>query len=230
MIRRPDRTLWVLAGLWLMLASAALFAMADYGAEQGKSGDAPTQWPDGLQGMIQPDPARPTLVLLAHPLCPCTRASLWELESITNRLFGMVNLHVLFYQPDESASMQASMQEVWRASDLKNIAARLPGTQMHADVDGRIAKHFGAYTSGHVLLYSTDGQLQFTGGITPSRGHKGTNPGRAAVYSAILGDKGIDPLAPQLNPVFGCSLHGESADDRKLVAEPLVVSEHVGDS
>lgn len=220
MVGRCDRLLWVTAAVWLLLASAALFAMADYGAEQGKTGVAPSHWPDGLHSMIQPDPARPTLVLFAHPLCPCTRASLWELEAITNRLYGMFDLHVLFYEPEDTTSMP----ETWAASDLKKIASRLPGTQMHADIEGRIAKNFGAYTSGQVLLYNTGGNLQFVGGITQSRGHTGSNPGRAAVISAILGDEGVDPLAPRLNPVYGCSLHEESADDRKSGDATLAVN------
>lgn len=207
-----------------MLVSAALFAMADYGTEQGLSGVAPSYWPDGLQDMIQPDPARPTLVLFAHPLCPCTRSSLWELESITNQLYGMVDLHVLFFEPAQTTSMP----DVWAASELKNIAARLPGTQMHADIDGRIASNFGAYTSGQVLMYGTSGALQFAGGITPSRGHMGSNPGRAAVVSAIVSDEGIDPLAPRVNPVFGCSLHEESDNDLKLSQVPLTSSNTSG--
>jgi len=130
----------------------------------------------------------------------------------------MVDLHVLFFEPSDTSSMP----DIWAASDLKKIASRLPGTLMHADVDGRIARNFGAYTSGQVLLYNTEGALQFAGGITPSRGHMGSNPGRAAVVSSIISDQGIDPLAPRLNPVFGCSLHATNDDDRKLGQDPLV--------
>ncbi len=221
MVDRRDRKLWCTAVLWLFLVSGALYAMADYGTQSGRSEQAPAQWPAGLQTMIKPDPARPTLVLFAHPLCPCTRASLWELESITNRLFGMVDLHVLFFEPEDPSVMST----VWEASDLKRMAARLPGTQLHVDVEGRIAKHFGAYTSGQVLLYDTDGSLQFAGGITPSRGHTGSNPGRAAIISAIMSDEGVNPLAPRVNPVFGCSLHDEDEDDRKQVEGPLAMME-----
>jgi len=218
-VDQRDRKLWTIIALWLGLTFGALYAMADYGAQSGRSEQAPAQWPDGLQTMIEPDPARPTLVLFAHPLCPCTRASLWELESITNRLHGMVDLHVLFFEPEDPTAISA----VWEASDLKRLAARLPGTHLHADVEGRIARHFGAYTSGQVLLYDTQGALQFAGGITPSRGHTGTNPGRAAIISAIMSDEGVDPLAPRTTPVFGCSLHDEEEDDLKLVGEPLAM-------
>jgi len=210
--RYIDKKLWIVAACWLALACGALFAMAGYGTEEGKHGVAPSHWPGGLDSMIQRDPARPTLVLFAHPLCPCTRASLWELESITNRVYGMVDLHVLFFEPED----KSAMPEIWEASALKSMAERLSGTFIHKDVEGGIAKHFGAYTSGQVLLYDTDGNLQFQGGITPSRGHTGTNPGSAAIISAVLSDEGVDPLAPRINPVFGCSLHGDEKGDRKL--------------
>jgi len=218
-IEKHDRALWVIVAVWVALTSGALFAMADYGTEPGKAGVVPARWPNGLQTMIEPDPARPTLVLFAHPLCPCTRASLWELETITNRLYGMVDLHVLFFEPEDTSAMSA----IWEASALKKMTARLPGTYIHRDVEGRIARHFGAYTSGQVLLYGTDGDLQFAGGITPSRGHTGTNPGRAAVISAILSDEGVDPLAPRSNPVFGCSLHEEQEGDLKIKVEPIAL-------
>ena len=211
-----DKKLWVIAAAWLGLASGGLFAMADYGTEAGAAGSAPANWPEEMHNVIRPDPARPTLVLFAHPLCPCTRASLYELESITNRLHGMVDLHVLFFEPEDTSGMP----DIWQASALRELAAQLPGTQIHKDVEGRIANHFGAYTSGQVLLYDTDGQLQFAGGITPSRGHTGTNPGRATIISAIVSDDGVDPLAPRISPVFGCSLHEEAEGDRKLAVEP----------
>jgi hypothetical protein len=65
-------------------------------------------------------------------------------------------------------------------------------------------------------LYGTDGNLQFAGGITPSRGHTGANPGKAMVISSILGDEGIDPFNARINPVYGCSIHEQGTDDRKL--------------
>lgn len=211
---KSDYKMWLCVLSWFAVAASALFAVAVYGTTEGKQEEAPAYWPEGLQAMIHPDPARSTLVLFAHPLCPCTRASLYELESVANRLFGMVDLHILFFSPSDTSAMS----DQWQASDLKKLASRLPGTQMHADVDGQIARHFGAYTSGQVLLYDTAGKLQFAGGVTPSRGHAGTNPGRALVISSILGDDGVDPLAPRVNPVYGCSLHSDEPGDRKLIS------------
>jgi len=43
--------------------------------------------------------------------------------------------------------------------------------------------------------------------------------------SAIMSDEGVNPLAPRVNPVFGCSLHDEDEDDRKQVEGPLAMIE-----
>lgn len=217
MALQSDRTVRSMVAIWLCLASAALYALADYGSEAGKVAPAPRQWPASLPTGIVPASDRPTVVLFAHPLCPCTRATLVELESLTNRLYGLFDLHVLFFEPTDVSGMP----EVWAASDLRQLASTLPGTQIHADIDGTLARHFGAYTSGQVLLYDTRGNLQFAGGITPSRGHTGSNPGRGTLISHIVSDPGVDPLAPVLNPVFGCGLLESREGDRKMQADPV---------
>lgn len=209
----PTQLLGIVA-LWAVACLLGLAAMAVYGAREGRVGEAPTRWPTALadQG-IAPVDGRPTLVMLAHPLCPCTESTLVELEGLTNRLHGLFDTHILFHEP--APGMGSADQ--WSASRLRAMAERLPGTRVHADSGSRLAKHFGAYTSGHVLLYGSDGDLRFSGGITPSRGHTGDNPGRAAITVALTSDPGVDALATTLTPVYGCSLHTENklSDDRK---------------
>ncbi|MGQ7848343.1 hypothetical protein ACUNV4_27845 [Granulosicoccus sp. 3-233] len=215
---QSDRSVVAMVAIWLSLSGGALYALADYGSSAGQAAPAPSQWPASVATGITPSADRATVVLFAHPLCPCTRATLVEFESLTNRLYGLFDLHVLFFEPADPSAMP----EVWGASDLRQLASALPGTRLHADVDGQLARHFGAYTSGQVLLYDTTGALRFGGGITPSRGHTGSNPGRGTLISTILSDSGIDPLAPILNPVFGCGLLDSRDDDRKSTQEPLV--------
>jgi len=211
-VTQREHRLWYIAGVWLALVSGALFAMADFSFEQGEAGDAPSTWPQMSEVNLQTDSDKPTLVLFAHPLCPCTRATLWELASVANRLYGLINIHVLFYRPEDASSMP----QLWAASELKDIARQLPDTKIHDDINGDMASYFGAYTSGQILLYDTDERLQFAGGITPSRGHVGANGGSAALISAILDDDRVDPLQAVLNPVYGCSLHEQSEGDRKI--------------
>jgi len=217
-VTKVDHKLWCMTGVWLALVSGALFAMADYTSEQGEVGDAPSIWPQMSSVNLETESDKPTLVLFAHPLCPCTRATLWELGSVANRLYGLFTIHVLFYRPEDSSSMPL----IWAASELKNMARRLPDAQIYDDINGDMASDFGAYTSGQILLYDTDEQLQFAGGITPSRGHVGANGGSAALISAIIDDDRVNPLKTVLNPVYGCSLHEKSEGDRKI--KPLVTT------
>ena len=116
-------------------------------------------------------PVRPTLVLLAHPQCSCTRATLEELGEVLARAEHRPKTYVVFLKP-------SSFANGWEMTDLWQTAARLPDVTVVRDDDGREASRFGAATSGQTLLYDTRGALLFSGGITGARGHAGDNAGR----------------------------------------------------
>lgn len=135
------------------------------------------------------------LIMLAHPRCPCTRASLAELEKIMTRWHGRIQADVYFLQPE-------SLPTNWSKTTSWDIAADLPGVAVHADGDGRKAKELGAKTSGLVVLLDEAGRLLFRGGITGGRGHQGDNPGCQAVLDLLEGR----PVLLHEFPVFGCPL------------------------
>ncbi|MFT4540413.1 MAG: hypothetical protein ACI835_002864 [Planctomycetota bacterium] len=118
-----------------------------------------------------------------------------ELERLMTQCQGQIAAHVLFYKPAEAPNGWA-MTELWEhASSIRGVTA-------HLDVDGLESKHFGAFTSGHALLYAASGELTFSGGITVSRGHEGDNPGRSAIADQVLqGTRGY-----VRGPVFGCPI------------------------
>jgi hypothetical protein len=136
-----------------------------------------------------------TLVLFAHPHCPCTRASLHELDGLLAETQNRVSVTVVFTIPD-------GVPADWEQGDLWNSATRIPGLRVIRDQGGREAHRFDVLGSGHVLLYAPSGKLLFSGGITGSRGHEGDNVGRSAIVSFIL--KGHAPVSHTV--VFGCSL------------------------
>jgi hypothetical protein len=70
------------------------------------------------------------------------------------------------------------------------------------DIDGREARHFQAFTSGQTLLYSSEGELLFSGGITIARGHEGDNSGRLAIESLLANSA----AEVRQTPVFGCPI------------------------
>jgi hypothetical protein len=144
---------------------------------------------------IKLDASRPTILLFAHPKCPCTRASLHELSELREEIGNNASITVVFTIPK-------GVPPDWEKGELWTTAETMNGIRVFRDQNGDEATRFGVYGSGHVLVYSPAGALLFSGGITPSRGHEGDNPGRSAVTSLVLtGHSSISRT-----PVFGCSL------------------------
>jgi hypothetical protein len=142
---------------------------------------------------VVPTAGKATVVVLAHPRCPCTRASLAELARLTARIGEVAETWVLFADPTDVS---------WEESDLWRTAQAIPGVRVLADPGGDVAHAFGAFTSGQVLVYDRDGALVFDGGITPARGHEGDSVGRNTIVAHLLGgEEGSADAA-----VFGCSL------------------------
>jgi hypothetical protein len=181
------------AAIWLFSVAAVLALIANHANAPGRSGAIPQQWP--VQNLIALDTNRPTLIMFVHPYCPCTRASLGELDSLMARCRGQFNAHVVFVKP-------AGLGEFEAKSDLWRRASAIPGVTVHSDSSGSETRLFHPETSGQTVLYDRDGRLLFQGGITISRGHAGDNPGRSALV-ALLNHQLVNEVE---TPVFGCSL------------------------
>ncbi|MEY2520218.1 MAG: hypothetical protein QOF24_1977 [Verrucomicrobiota bacterium] len=172
--------------------------MLKYESTPGPVGVVSHIWPS--TSTIHRTAGRPTLVMLAHPRCPCTRASVGELAQIMAESQGKLSAYVLFMKPSGSGTE-------WDQTDLCRSAAEIPGVTVVSDADGIEARRFGAETSGHTFLFSADGRLLFSGGITASRGHAGGNAGESAVLAAI---NDASPKAAR-TMVFGCALSRQPA-------------------
>ena len=188
------RAVWYLATtVWLGTTLTGLALVARHANTPGPLGQAPSAWP--IASEIERASNQPTLVLFAHPLCPCTRASLAEFAAVAARRPAAAQLWVVFYKPRGATSD-------WEASDQCRTAAAIPGAHLWFDVDGVEARRFGAATSGIAMLYTADGRLAFQGGLTPARGHTGANTGQQAIEALLAGAR---PSTVQ-SPVFGCQL------------------------
>lgn len=198
--RNPSQAvLLVAAAVWLTAVGFGLSSVWTYENTPGAIGPAPSHWP--RDSAIKRAPYTPTLLLFIHPHCPCSRATMGELAILMAHSQGLVNVQAIFVKP--------AGREEWEKTDLWHSAADIPGVQSSVDEGGVEAKLFRSKTSGSVLLYSSTGQLLFSGGITGSRGHAGDNDGRSAIQS-ILATGGA---AKNETPVFGCPLMSD-ADDR----------------
>src|SRR5262245_51143082 len=187
------RWLWIATAVWLVAAVLGLSVIWKYDNQPGAAAKAPASWP--ATSALARTPGKPTLVLLAHPHCSCTPASLSELAEVLARAGTPPTTYVVFLKPEEFANG-------WEKTTLWKTAASIRGVTPVRDDDGREAQRFGGATSGQTLLYDGDGVLRFSGGITGSRGHAGDNVGRRSLV-ALLGGERANVASTN---VFGCPL------------------------
>jgi hypothetical protein len=185
---------WTALGvLWLAGVVGGLAVLASYDNRPGAAAMPTGTWPAGTR--LTRDAERPTLVMLAHPRCTCTRASLGELAELMALVRQRPRAYVVFIKPGGAGGE-------WAQTDLWQRASRIPDVTIVRDDEGVEAKRFGALTSGQTMLYAADGRLLFSGGTTGSRGHPGDNAGRASLV-ALINREGPRRSA---TPVFGCPL------------------------
>ena len=196
---RGRLVLGAIVTIWLIAVVGGMGALLSYKSTPGTAAEPPARWP--IQSSIDPKPGRATLVMLAHPHCPCTRASIHELALLMTRLSGELSATVLFVRPPGADAD-------WEATDLLRSATAIPGVTVQVDDDGHEARIFRAQTSGQTVVYDATGRLVFSGGITPSRGHEGDNVGRSAIVTAVT----TSASSGVTNAVFGCSLFGRSGE------------------
>jgi hypothetical protein len=187
---------------WLTVVACGMAFMWSYNHRPGEAANTPSHWPADSRVPLTPD--RYTLVLLAHPKCPCTRATIEELSKLLAHTSGRLNAYVLFVKPKAAAAD-------WERTDLWSSAASIPGVSVLIDDDGLEADRFDAHVSGQVALYDGKGKLLFHGGITEARGQAGDNTGRTAIETIVnQGSSQRDQTV-----VFGCPLFDPDSECRK---------------
>ena len=204
--QRKSILLLVLLGCaWVCTVALGLIVLFRYETTAGAVGSIGSQWPAGSKVELASDGL--TLVMFAHPQCPCTRASMTELERIVAHAQGKVRSYVLFYRPGDGGAD-------WDNTGLRRSAAAIPGVTVLSDIDGTEAHRFGSTTSGHTFLFDENGRLLFAGGITATRGHAGDNVGENAIVSLI----NSRTSQRDRTLVFGCSLvkRAKGTEDTKL--------------
>ena len=197
--------LTAIAGIaWLAAIGVGARTLLSYENAPGKAGSPPKEWP--AESRIPRTNERATLVMLAHPHCPCTRASIGELANLMARVQGRAAAYVLFLKPSGSP-------DGWEKSDLWQSAAAIPGVTVLFDADGAEARRFHIETSGHALLFDAAGHLLFSGGITASRGHAGENAGENALVSLLTSGSMVQPKTL----VFGCPLFDPKQSAKRTI-------------
>src|SRR5262249_45493081 len=135
--RRP-----ILIATGLLWGGAILFGarvLLSYENTPGAPGRPPSMWP--AETAIARGGNRFTLVMLAHPNCPCSRASLVELDHIMASSQGNLTAHVIFSKPGADRA-EIESTALWRQ------AARIPGVVPWFDQSGLETQRFGGEVSG----------------------------------------------------------------------------------
>ncbi|MEX2670883.1 MAG: hypothetical protein WD294_02105 [Phycisphaeraceae bacterium] len=202
----------VLTVMWAVGVGYGLHQMYGYATTPGATADAPRHLSEATS--LELDANTTHMLMFVHPQCPCTKASLRELERLQATLNRTSLETVIIVMTGTDPQLQLDV-------GLGQLAQRMANVRVIADADGQIARQFRVYTSGHTLLYDQTGTLRFSGGITPSRGHEGDNQGRTLIRRIVLED--VRP-ANAATPVFGCPLieiddHDKAALARRVEEE-----------
>jgi hypothetical protein len=180
-------------GLWLLAVIGGFTALSRYSLIPGPPAMAAAHWPQDIALSNPRD--RDSLVMVVHPDCPCSLASMSELAVLAANCDNQLAIRILFARPPGFAQ-KAESTSLWRAAE------QIQDAVLVADNDGLLSRRLGATTSGQVFLYDRDQALRFSGGITDSRGHAGNNAGRLAIEAIVHGQVPVTTRTP----VFGCAL------------------------
>jgi hypothetical protein len=183
---------------WVVALCAGFVALWGYAATPAAVHSPPQTWPADLPSSAG---GRWTLLMFLHPRCPCSQASLHELERLQARAPEELSVRIVFVSP------RGSLDE-WQQTPLVRRAKSLPQASVEFDRGGELARALCGTTSGEALLYDPRGRLAYHGGITAARGHEGDNPGASAILNHLAG-RAAEPNAP----AFGCPLFHEGNDN-----------------
>lgn len=192
-------------GFWAMGIGYGLHALYDHENRPGMMAAAPSVIP--ALDVLQFSQDKPRLLMFIHPQCPCTRASLRELDRLRSDI-GQSKVDVAV------VVMTGDAPQLQFANGLGMQAQQMTGIHVVQDPRGQLAASMGVWTSGQVLLYDAAGQLQFAGGITPSRGHEGNSIGRDMIRDIVLHDR--KPDQPR-TAVFGCAIQNPGQNPSELL-------------
>src|SRR6185436_9828863 len=99
------------AAIWLIAIGTVMLLIMRYGASPGTTGSAPRRWPD--ESALAMSANKPTLLLFVHPRCPCSSATLGELERALAECVCALDTSIIFVKP-ECAPKDWEDTALWR--------------------------------------------------------------------------------------------------------------------
>lgn len=183
------------SAIWLLLIGFGFVVLLSYQTTEGEYLTAPQSWP--AASTLQRCKTGNTVLLFLHPKCPCSIATLNKLEHLLSHHREAL-AYAIFVKPQGTDSS-------WQKTGLTEQAKKITNLIMIDDSNQAEMSSFKAATSGLVLNYDSQGNLNFAGGITPGRGHEGDSQG-ADLLDQVLSSKISPKLAVLHSNVYGCPL------------------------
>jgi hypothetical protein len=184
-------------------ASAGVWAWTvAYGTTTAQPAASAFANPAPVTGVLTTLSERPTLYLFMHPRCPCTRATITQLQRVLTAS-GLKQAELPEVVVVATIPNATENDSDWLESDTLRRASELPNATVQYDAGGVKARSFGAQASGSVALYAADRRLLFAGGVTVSRGHEGDCLGAEQLLQQI---KNPSEQVPLTAPALGCRL------------------------
>lgn len=188
----------LLIGACIALIAVGGWSLSDYSHRATSSGNVAANLNlVNLPRLDEKEPnskATPKFLLFYHPHCPCTLATVRNWSRNCHSTSDPQLLAFAYCPGSESSS--------WIDSPTTELLRKVPGVQVYLDRQGETCRNLGVRTSGHVLLYAANGQLLFSGGITPSRGHEGDCLALSSLLRKLAGEDQFESHWP----VFGCPI------------------------
>lgn len=213
--RRPrNRRSTIAACCWCLLVFACAGVMVWTSRQPGLRNEPPAVLPASMTSYAID--GLPTVFIAFHPHCPCTRATVANLERAFSSSSQRLNFVALVYTP-------SGRPPDWADTDTVRRLAAFRGVRMVTDADGSTASAMGLKTSGEILAYDTRGNLAFAGGVTPSRGHEGDCAGLTILSDLLAGRSRTTDLSPASTDVYGCPLCNDAApstDSTRAIEPP----------
>ncbi len=181
----------LLISFWAVIIALGMLQFYRYETREGAKEVSNKSWPEGTS--LSYSKSKFSWVMGIHPKCPCSLATVGNLE----RLFRYIEepFHITALVRQDPLSDESKSKVVRRLS-------KLPQVSIFFDERGETAAKFGMLTSGDSRIYNRSGELIFAGGITINRSHEGWSPGASLILEQMSkGSKKSVEL-----PVFGCNI------------------------
>src|ERR1700733_4946005 len=111
----------ILTPLWINAIGVGMFVLMKYDFTPGTAAAPGIHWPNNTQIPLSAD--CPTLIMFAHPQCPCTRASIVELGKLIASNKNELNAYVVLLTPKVAPPG-------WDKAALWHSAQSIPGVKV----------------------------------------------------------------------------------------------------